>query len=60
MDAAVGVWVIAMIFLLEQPSGCMCFGASIRVTVEAVLLELSWDGEQLHVDNFEPDVLGES
>ena len=24
------------------------------------LLELSWDGEQLHVDNFEPNVLGES
>ena len=24
------------------------------------LLELSWDGEQLHVNNFEPDVLVES
>ena len=24
------------------------------------LLELSWDGEKLHVDNFETDVLGES
>ena len=24
------------------------------------LLELSWDGEQLHVDNFEPNVFGES